>query len=612
MGAEREGGARRRPGRAMACMACGVVLLAGCASMPDNGDLRSVESTPRQDTGVRVFAMPPAEGAQPGEIVQGFLEALTSDDPNYDTARKYLSADAARHWRPKRSTVVLANGPSSVQATNTGGREGGTGGLTYVLAGTRVAKVDAQQAYAPASGPYSRTVHLSKDSKSGQWRIDELDDGVVMGKSDFQRNYTSVDKYYFASNTAVGATGQPVAVADPVFVRSKVDPMTQMVRSLLKGPTRWLRPVVRSSFPTGTGLQPGVSGLAPDDQNKLTVPLKLKASRVAAGTCTEMATQVLFTLRNLTPTLQSVELQGTGGEPLCELSEERAEAEAWHGSAKRHEYLYYLDGRHRLVRLLSEASGTSAVPVPGVLGEGARAVQSVAVSRDERSAAVVGGNGRRLFVTSLASGGSLGNPVLTSQGLAPADGLTTPSWDARGDLWVADRATDRQRLYVLEPGVAKPEEVTVPDLPGRLVDVRVAADGVRVALVVEKDGKQSLLIGRVERGDRTGQGLAVGGLRSAAPDLEQVSALSWAGDSRLVVFGREQGGLQQLRYVQIDGSTLDGPAPGALTGVKTLAASEEERLPLVAYSKEDGIVRLLSGAQWQKVDKDGQAPAYPG
>ena len=63
MGADREGGARRRPVRAVAYGVCGVVLLAGCASMPDSGDLRGVESTPRQDTQVRVFAMPPQEDA---------------------------------------------------------------------------------------------------------------------------------------------------------------------------------------------------------------------------------------------------------------------------------------------------------------------------------------------------------------------------------------------------------------------------------------------------------------------------------------------------------------------------------------------------------------------
>ncbi|MBL1087099.1 GerMN domain-containing protein [Streptomyces actinomycinicus] len=610
MAADRTGGARRRPGRGAACTALGVVLLAGCASMPDNGDLRDVESTPRQETGVRVFAMPPADGAGPGEIMQGFLEALTSDDPEYDTARKYLSPDAANAWRPERSTTVLVNGPSLETDCRPGGREE-TNSVTCVLAGTKVATVDDQQAYQPAAGPYRKKLHLTKNPKSGQWRIDGLPDGVVMGKSDFQRNYTSVDKYYFASNTAVGAGGEPVTVADPVVVRSKVDAMTQMVRSLLTGPTTWLEPVVRSSFPTGTALQKDVSGLAPDDQNKVTVPLNLKASRVAASKCTEMATQVLFTLRNLAPTLQSVELQGAGGDRLCELTGERAESAAWHGSAKRPEYLYFLDGKHRVVRMPTGSTGTGAVPVPGPLGETGKVLQSVAVSRDERTAAGVADQGRSLYVASLASGGSLGDAVVTSAGTKPADRLTTPSWDARGDLWVADRDPHRARVFVLEQGVADPEQVAVPDLSGQIKDARVAADGARIALVVEKDGKQSLLIGRIQRDDGTGQGISVDGLRPAAPDLEEVSAISWAGDSRLLVVGQEQGGVQQMRYVQVDGSTLDAPAPGALTGVKAVAASEDERVPLVAYS-EDGIVRLPSGAQWQKIDKDGTAPVYPG
>ncbi|WP_199829826.1 LpqB family beta-propeller domain-containing protein [Streptomyces sp. MMG1121] len=612
MAADRKGGARRRSGRAVAYAALGGVLLAGCASMPDNGDLRNVESTPRQDTGVRVFAMPPAEGAGPAEIMQGFLEALTSDDPEYDTARKYLTDDAARAWRPEQSTTVLANGPSIETDCRAGDRPDPTNSVTCVLAGSRVATVDAQQAYQPVGGSYRKKLHLTRNVKTGQWRIDGLPDGVVMGKSDFQRNYTSVDKYYFASDTTAGATRQPVAVADPVFVRSKVDPMTQMVRSLLTGPTSWLGPVVRSSFPTGTTLQKDVSGLAPDDQNKLTVPLNLKESQVAPTKCTEMATQVLFTLRNLAPTLESVELEGVGSHRLCDLSEERAESAAWHGSAKSPEFLYFLDGKHRLVRMATGSTGTGAVPVPGAFGEGDRGLESVAVSRDEHSAAGVGDSGKSLYVTSLASGGSLGNALVTSAGATPADRLTTPSWDARGDLWVADRDPRRSRLYVVEQGATKPREVAVPDLSGQIKDARVAADGVRIALVVEKDGKQSLLIGRIQRDDGTGQGTSVVELRSAAPDLEQVSALSWAGDSRLLAVGREQGGVLQMRYVQVDGSTLDGPAPGALTGVKAIAASEDERVPLVAYSEDDGIVRLPSGAQWQKVDKDGTAPVYPG
>ncbi|WP_037834249.1 LpqB family beta-propeller domain-containing protein, partial [Streptomyces sp. NRRL S-481] len=576
MGADREGRGRRMPARVMVYAAGGVLLLAGCASMPDSGDLRGVESTPRQDTQVRVFAVPPGEDAAPSEIVQGFLEALTSDDPHYKTARQYLTGEAAKTWRPEVSTTVLTDGPGAKAEGTSGGREE-TGEITYTLTGTKVATVDAQQAYAPATGAYGRTVHLTQDEKR-QWRIDALPQGVVMGQSDFQRNYMSVNKYYFASNTEAAGDAPPTAVADPVYVRRRVEPTTQMVRSLLTGPTRWLGPVVRSSFPTGTALAKGVGVLTPDDRNKLTVPLNGKAAGIGTNRCQEMAAQLLFTLQNLSPAVDEVELQAEGRE-LCSLTQDVADAAAFRSTVRGPDYLYFADAKHRLVRIPAGSSDTEPDPAPGALGEGDTALRSVAVSRDERTAAGVGLDGRSLYVGSLVSGGSLGEPVLRSQGRTEQDRLTTPSWDAQDGLWVADRDRDNPRLLLLEEGKGDPLEVRTPHLDGRIQAVRVAADGVRIALVVEKGGKKTLLIGLIEREGKPGeQTVRVVELRSATPELEEVTAMSWAGDSRLVVVGREHGGVEQMRYVQVDGSTPDVPAPAALTGVKDVTAAEDDRL----------------------------------
>ncbi|WP_327697101.1 LpqB family beta-propeller domain-containing protein [Streptomyces sp. NBC_00459] len=642
MGPDRErDGRRRETVRAVVYAACGAVLLAGCASMPDSGDLRGVESTPRQDAQVRVFALPPHENAPPGQIVQGFLEALTSDDPHYETALKYLTARAAKQWRPDVSTTVLDGGPTAVPVR--AGSRDDPDDYASALTGSRFATLDSQQSYEPADGQYRETLHLTRDKKSGQWRIDDLPQGTVMGKSDFLRNYTSVNKYYFASNTPTESDGQPVSVADPVYVRKKVDPMTQTVSSLLEGPSRWLGPVVRSSFPTGTALKKGVTSLTPDDQNRLTVPLNDKANRVGSAKCTEMAAQLLYTLQDLTPTgVDEVALQRANGTQLCLLGKEQAETVAARGVVQHPDFQYFIDGKHRLVRVAGDSLEAAAdvTPVPGALGEGEKQLRSAAVSRDEDSAAGVSLDGTMLYVGSLVSGGSLGEPVLTSQGAGKADRLTTPSWDGDGDLWVADRNPKKPRLLLLEKGAGEPLEVKTPGLDGRIEAVRVAADGVRIALIVEKDGLRSLYLGRIERDERSAaasggspqEGTAASGqakasatgqktgeqsvvsvleLHSVTPQLEEVTAMSWAGDSRLVVVGREQGGVQQMGYVQVDGSTPVGSAPAALTGVKGIAAAEDEGLPLVAYSEEDGIVRLL-GSKWQKLVKAGSAPVYPG
>ncbi|MFC9849451.1 LpqB family beta-propeller domain-containing protein [Streptomyces sp. NPDC060223] len=614
MGADREGsGGRRRPVRLAAYVGCGALLLAGCASMPDSGDLRDVESTPRADSQVRVFAMPPREDAQPAEIVRGFLEALTSDDPEYATARLYLSASARKTWDPYESTNVLADGPNT-ELVHSGTREGTDDDFLYQLSGNKVATVDTQHAYAPESGSYTEAVHLTQQPDK-QWRIDGLPQGVVMGKSDFERNYDSVNKYYFASNGSSGTDGQLLTVADPVYVRGEVDPMTEMVRTLLQGPTSWLDPVVTSSFPSGTTLKKGVKSLSPDDRNRVTVPLNSKADRVGQAQCTKMATQLLFTLQDLTPTgVDEVELQKSDGSQLCVLTEDRAESVASHGTGQPPEYQYFIDGKQRLVRMPSGNGDKQPEPVPGALGEGETKLRSAAVSRNEDVAAGVSTDGSSLYVGSLVSGSSLGEAVLHSEGKTVDDRLTTPSWDGRGDLWVADRDPENPRLLLLEKGAGEPLVVSAPGLDGRIEAVRVSADGVRIALIIEKDGKSSLQIGRIERDTESAERpvVSVLELRAAAPQLEDVTAMSWAGDSRLVVVGREEGGVQQMAYVQVDGSTPVGTAPSALTGVKEIAASEDERLPLVAHSEEDGIVRLSSGEQWQTVVKDGTAPVYPG
>ncbi|GAA0645148.1 LpqB family beta-propeller domain-containing protein [Streptomyces thermocarboxydovorans] len=614
MGGSRIRAGRARPVRRAVGAALGAMLLAGCYSMPDSGDLQEVESTPRQDTQVRVFPNPPSEDATPTQIVQGFLEALTSDDPQYKTARQYLTADAARTWRPEQSTTVLADGPDAREDRPV--RDDSASDVrSFRLTGTRVATVDAQRAYAPTTGGYDQLLHLTRDTENRQWRIDGVPQGIVMGKSDFERNFMSVNKYYFASNTADPAPGTPpMAVADPVYVRSHVDPTTQMVRSLLEGPSTWLKHVVRSGFPTGTALAKDAGALTPDERGKLTVPLNDRAAGAGLNRCEEMAAQLLFTLRNLSPVVEEVDLRA-GNKQLCSLTQDGAESVAVRGSQRPPEYLYYLDKDRKLARISASDPEADPEPVPGALGEGERALRSVAVARDERTAAGVTIDGRSLYVGAMVSGGSLGEPVLRSRGKSEKDRLTTPSWDAQGGLWVADRDPERPGLYVLEKGRGEPLEVRTPGLDGRIQSVRVAADGVRIALVVEKGDQRSLLIGRIERSrpqERTDERptVTVLELRSPAPELEQVTAMSWTGDSRLVVVGREEGGVEQMRYVDADGSTPDIPPPAALTGVKDVTASADDQVPLVAHSV-DGIVRLPSGAQWQKVTQ-GSAPAYPG
>lgn len=65
------------------------VLLTGCASVPTTGPV--AHHTPQAvsvDGGVRVDPLPPSEGASPLLIVEGFLHAMSTYQPDYAVARQ--------------------------------------------------------------------------------------------------------------------------------------------------------------------------------------------------------------------------------------------------------------------------------------------------------------------------------------------------------------------------------------------------------------------------------------------------------------------------------------------------------------------------------------------
>nr|WP_240979448.1 LpqB family beta-propeller domain-containing protein [Streptomyces sp. HNM0574] len=594
------------------------MLLSGCASMPDDGGVKHVDSSHRAkpDSQVRVFGVSPQKGESPQQLVRGFLEATTSDDAEFDTAREYLTPRAARRWDPFARTTVLSAGPSPGGGGRTADEDDGREGYTVRVSGTRMAEVDSTHAYRPDEGDYSADLHLTRRA-DGEWRIDRLPDGLVIGDSDFQRNYRPVNAYYYARlgpDAESVAGGREVLVADPVYLRRRIDPVTETVAALLQGPTRWIEPVVSSAFPKGAKLARGQRRLSLDDSGTLSMRLNARGARADSAQCARMGAQILHTVQHqASARVNRVELKDPHGEPVCERTREQAEDFApgrLNGSPSGQ---YFIDGDHRVSAF--RRGGATPVTVPGPLGRGEVEMGSVAVDRAEHTGAAVSRGRRALYVAPLRPENELEGPVLTSKAKHENDRLTTPSWDGLGDLWIADRDPDDPRLLRLRGGEEKPEEAKISGLgeDERVESVRIASDGVRIALRIrDGDGHVSLQLGRVERSGTVEEPrVKVTELRPVAPQLEEVAAASWAGGSRLVVVGREAGGVQQIQYMETDGSVSNQPTLPGINDVTGVAASEDETKPLLAAS-EDGIVRLPPDANWKMLTESGSSPAYPG
>nr|WP_240930194.1 LpqB family beta-propeller domain-containing protein [Streptomyces coryli] len=533
-----------------------------------------------------------------------------ANEKDFRTAKEYLTKRERGSWRPEKTTV-LAEEPSPRELS-----PGGKGDLTAQgegntvrvrLTGTQLAVVDDRNAYVSSEQKYRKDIELRKNSK-GEWRISQPPPGLVLGEANFHRTYLQAEKYYY------GAVHKQSLVPEPVYVRRGLD-LTDAVQSLLAGPGAQLLPGVTNPIPPGTEL--AGKSLAPDG-DMLRVRLKLpKNKRLSADACQAAARQVFYTAKSQLPSgLARVELERDGGGSLCGVTSAQARDVRPEGLFGSLDNQYFIDTEHRLVQLpASPDSDVKPDRVPGVLGaDGADGVKlrSAGVARDERHAAAVSEDGSKMYVAGLDSGAKLKDPALTSKSKRTGDdrGLTAPSWDGAGDVWVADRTADGSTLYRLrDQGRAKAEEVLVPDLgDGRIESLRVSAEGARIALLVERDDRTTLQLGSIMPGD-DGK-LMVARLENAAPQMQDVRGFSWAGESQLIVVGTTSKGVQQLKYVDTDGSVPLEP-PRGLNGVTAIAAGERSDRPLIADS-EDGIVRLPPDADWRRVAKKGSAPVYPG
>ncbi|WUH93271.1 LpqB family beta-propeller domain-containing protein [Streptomyces sp. NBC_00433] len=587
------------------------LLLAGCASMPNGGEVRKVDNGQQADADarVRVFGIPPHPGESAAEIVSGFLEATTSGEPDFATAKKYLTDALEHRWNPSAKITVLSNGPQSDDGTEIGPKATGT---VVGVSGSKTALVDAKHAYSPDEGAFHASVHLVR--QGNEWRIDRLDDGLILSASDFQRIYHSVNMYYFAELGPDGqrsGTRQQTLVADPVYLRQQqTDSLTATVATLLGGPTNWLAPAVATAAPAGARLYdkgPG-QGVTVDDSQHLKVRLSKEADRLGHDQCMRLAAQLFATVQGqASAKLASAEVQRADGATICSLLSTQAltPMDLVGSTDKR----YFIGSeQHQLYELAGE--DTTATPVRGPFGSAKADLASVAVRRDGGMAAGVKADGH-LVVGSFAEGDSLRTSELTSSAQSPKNGLSAPSWDGLNDLWVADRSPAVSRLYVLPDGTGAPVPVEVPDLDGRVESLRVASDGVRIVLVEDEGGVKTLQLGLIQRGGTLEKPqFSVLHLRNLTPAGESVSSVSWAGASRLVMLGSDiGGGGQQIQYVSTDGSVA--PALESIGEAVSVAASEDPTRPLLA-SYNGSVYWLPDDSNWKKVTQKGGSPVYPG
>jgi Lipoprotein LpqB beta-propeller domain/Sporulation and spore germination len=591
--------------RAAVAATAAAVLAAGCATVPTVGPPEAVSgsSGPAQQF-VQPIPPEPNSSWSPQDMVQGFLAASANfPSPGKPAAAlRFLAPELRKSWRPRWAVTVVAPGtkltatpvgPATVQGAQT---EVDTVSLT----GQRLATISDIGQYLDQPGSQSYVFRLAKFH--AQWLIIGLPRAsALLTEADFEEVYQPRNLYFWSP-----ASDQ--LVPEPVFA-PQTDALpnvaTNLVDALLKSNLEqgsWLATATSTAFPAGTTLL----GVSIDGSNAL-VNLGGAASAATTLQLQRMAAQLVTTLTSTSyaqsPISQSVTLEINGqpqevnGDQVQQPSDYEYLIPRFPAASQT---LYYIGASGAVSEL---ASGSRARVVPGPGGSAQIPFATIAVSPAdpaELAGALGTGRGCVIYYGALASTAALDHRDLPDRSDGPCVSL---SWDSSREIWAATA----HRIWVLPPGARQPTQVVLPSLPGsdsqpyRILALRVALDGVRVAMLVQtQTGQREVLVTAATRADDQ---ISLGPAITIGTSLSSPAALSWYDPDHLIVLAGSQ-----LYEVPVNGGAPEAVGPGG-SGSQVITSAGPGQIAVGGH----GEILTSSGPnQIQQPAVKGTSPAYPG
>ncbi|MEQ4715375.1 LpqB family beta-propeller domain-containing protein [Nonomuraea sp. B19D2] len=577
-GRERRARARRL-GAVAAIVAAMVLAGSGCTVIPVTGPLTVNEtgsSDPLSKPFQRMIAIPPQRTWGPEDTVRGLQAAMAAyaDDPSI--LPKYLTPEARAKWNASGPVTVIEDGYEFAPRDGTGSVE------KVTLKGRWVAKIKEDDSYVPTAAPWEGTFELVK-VEGGGYLVKSLPNGLnglLLTNSDVTRAYRATNLYY------VAGPAHDRLVVDRVRLRLKpTETYAQTIlERLLKSPTAALQGAVTTSFPPGTKIESirseervmiNLSG--PIDILDLTAEAALKA-------------QIRYSLnKNEIAKGRVIEIQ-VDGEPY---SIDRPDSDDdWLDGGSDSAYYVSKGAVHYMGK--DGPAGT----VPGPAGEQREGYSAFALSKDGSQIAAKTSTG--ISVAGLTAGGRW-------QEVIPGEKLTPPTWHQDGSLWTYDQQNAVLLRYNPSSGKG-PERVAASQLTGlEVTQLRIARDGVRVAVVTAKNTVQ---IGALTGG---AAGTMLGNFQflTTTEVGNKIRDIAWSDSEHLLVLVESKAGQMQLNEINVgDGEVVGVPLKDELQSV---AALDDRVLAAATTDQGTKIIELSQDRQtWTvKIESDASSPLFP-
>ncbi len=221
------------------------LLLAGCATVPGSSDVTVLR---RVGDPAEPSAPPgPARGAQPLEIVRGWILASGATAERHSAAREFLSPPAAGSWDDGASPTVVSDRLDTVFSPGSG--QSGTASVR--VRADKLGTLRPDGAFVADPGTVDVVVGLTENN--GVWRISSLPAGTIVRHADLRANTRPVRIWFLAP-----FGGAPVGETRYLATSPVRSVPARVLDELFSGPSDDLRGAALSALPTGVLLRSAV------------------------------------------------------------------------------------------------------------------------------------------------------------------------------------------------------------------------------------------------------------------------------------------------------------------------------------------------------------------
>jgi Lipoprotein LpqB beta-propeller domain/Sporulation and spore germination len=585
----------------------GILGAAGCVTVPTSGPIQKVEGQqPGCQNCVNVEVAPPAVGAEPREIVEGYLRATSNYQPNYSVARQFLTRMAAEKWSPESGVWIYRGSPQSTPVDPLAAKS-----TVNLEKGWLVGSLGSDRTYAAEDRDLNIGLNLIREN--GEWRIDNPPPGLMVEEFWFDSFYQPYDVYFVGNGSSL--------VPDRIYLPALSNPAnvaSALMKALLNGPSKGLQPAVSSAIPPNTDLS--VDSVTITDEIA-EVSLSDSVLALPDPKRSLLAAQIVYTLRQIGG-VKGVLIKANQQPYRVPGSDPNTLAISVDAIPRDLDPIPFVAGEHlyavqdRVVKQVTTTSDSPTVSaLSGPLGERDYAINALAVSMTNTDLAVTTDGRTTLRRAPIATKESTQPSTLLSE----VSDLLRPQFTRYGEIWTIGRQGDRQRIWMFTADKKK-FVIDSPALGSQNVKAfKISPDGTRMALVRSRtETEDELVLARIIRSDKitidSWRTLDTTQSQTDMPVIRRMRDVAWLDATELLVLGASDAAATMLTPFRVveDASRITAHGEPQNWKAAEVTVLPRTQSAIIVDRTAPGRTWKYDGNQWMSFVEDVSTAAYPG